>query len=222
MRKLNTFIIGFILFQVFSHTAYAQQNAPFYNEIQAFKKQDSINPPAKGAILFVGSSSFRGWTNVQEYFPEHKIINRGFGGSSLPHVIQYASDIIFPYQPRQVLIYCGENDFTSAEVTAEIVYERFIELFGLIRDKLPATQIDFVSLKPSPSRVKYIPEMIRANGMIRAFIKKQSRSAYIDVYSKMLLPDGSPMPEIFKADKLHMNEKGYAIWQKAIKPYLKK
>lgn len=222
MRKLNALILGFILVQVFSHTSIAQQKAPFYNEIEAFKKLDSINPPDAGAILFVGSSSFRGWTNVQEYFPEFKIINRGFGGSSLPHVIQYAPDIIFPYKPRQILIYCGENDFTSAEVSAEIVYERFIELFGLIRNKLPKTQIDFVSLKPSPSRVKYIPEMIRANSMIRSFIKKQRRSAYIDVYSRMLLADGSPMPDIFKADKLHMNEKGYAIWQKAIRPYLKK
>ena len=221
MKQFSRFII-LLLLQLCNQNSYAQQAAPFYQEIQAFKKQDSINPPAKGAILFIGSSSFRGWTNVQEYFPEHIIINRGFGGSSLPHVIQYAADIIFPYQPRQVLIYCGENDFTSAGVTAEIVYERFMELFGLIRDKLPKTQIDFVSLKPSPSRVKYIPEMIRANGMIRGFIKKQSRSAYIDVYSKMLLPDGSVMPDIFKSDKLHMNEKGYAIWQKAIKPYLKK
>lgn len=222
MRKVNALILGFILVQVFNHTSIAQQKAPFYNEIEAFKKLDSINPPAAGAILFVGSSSFRGWTNVQEYFPEFKIINRGFGGSSLPHVIQYAPDIIFPYKPRQILIYCGENDFTYAEVSAEIVYERFIELFGLIRNKLPKTQIDFVSLKPSPSRVKYIPEMIRANSMIRSFIKKQRRSAYIDVYSRMLLADGSPMPDIFKADKLHMNEKGYAIWQKAIRPYLKK
>ena len=63
-----------------------------------------------------------------------------------------------------------------------------------------------------------LPELMQN----RKFIKKHSRSGYVDVYSKMLLADGSPMPDIFKADKLHMNEKGYAIWQKAIKPYLKK
>jgi lysophospholipase L1-like esterase len=30
------------------------------------------------------------------------------------------------------------------------------------------------------------------------------------------------MDEIFIADKLHMNAKGYAIWQKLIEPFLLK
>ena len=45
---------------------------------------------------------------------------------------------------------------------------------------------------------------------------------FIDVYHKMLKPDGTPMDNIFLEDKLHMNAKGYAIWQKAIEPYLLK
>jgi len=72
----------------------------FQNEIQAFKKQDSISPPPKNAILFTGSSSFRKWTDVQSYFPAYTIINRGFGGSVLPDVIRYANDIIIPYHPK--------------------------------------------------------------------------------------------------------------------------
>jgi len=36
----------------------------------------------------------------------------------------------------------------------------------------------------------------------------------------MLGADGKPMPDIFIGDKLHMNAKGYAIWQKIIEPYL--
>jgi len=159
---------------------------------------------------------------VQDDFPGYTIINRGFGGSSLPHVIRYAPDIIYPYKPSQVVIYCGENDFTAPGVTAETVFERFTTLFGMIRNELPKTHILYVSLKPSPSRLKYMPEMLKANDMIRTYIKKRSRSGYVDVYSKMLLADGSPMPDIFTGDNLHMNEKGYAIWQKAIKPYLKK
>ena len=80
--------------------------APFYNDIQQFKKQDSIHFPGKQQILFVGSSSFTKWTDIQDYFPSYPIINRGFGGSSLPDVIHYADDIIFPYQPKQIIIYC--------------------------------------------------------------------------------------------------------------------
>jgi len=200
----------------------AQQTPPFYNEIEAFKKADSVNPPPKNGILFVGSSSFRGWTNIQSYFPGYKIINRGFGGSSLPDVIRYASDIIIPYQPKQVVIYCGENDFTADGVTAEIVSDRFITLFKMIRTGLPRAHVLFVSLKPSPSRLKYMPEMVKANELIKNYLSDQRKTGYVDVYSKMLLADGSPMTNIFKADKLHMTEAGYKIWQKEIKPYLRK
>ncbi len=212
----------FVCFLCLSFTVSAQQSPPFFNEIEAFKKQDSVNPPPKNAIVFVGSSSFRMWSNVQDYFPGYTIINRGFGGSSLPDAIRYASDIIIPYNPRQVVIYSGENDFTADGVNAEIVYNRFTTLFEIIRKDLPKTHVLYVSIKPSPSRLKYMPEMVKANAMIKKYLKNNRRADYVDVYSKMLLTDGTPMPDIFKADKLHMNEAGYAIWQKAIKSRLKK
>lgn len=222
MKQIRIFFVCFLFLQCLNTGGFAQQKAPFSNEIETFKKQDLLNPPPKSAILFVGSSSFKLWPNVQSYFPEYKIINRGFGGSSLPDVIRYAQDIIIPYKPKQVVIYCGENDFMADGVTGEIVFDRFTTLFKIIRGNLPKAHILFISIKPSPSRLKYLPEMVKANAMIKSYLENHRRTDYVDVYSKMLLADGTPMPEIFKSDKLHMNEAGYAIWQKAIKPYLKK
>ncbi|MHB1178339.1 MAG: GDSL-type esterase/lipase family protein [Daejeonella sp.] len=222
MKVLCRFITAIVILQFVCFEGLAQQNPPFYNEIEAFKTEDRLNPPPKGEIVFVGSSSFRGWNNVQSYFPGYTIINRGFGGSRLPDAIRYARDIITPYQPKQVVIYCGENDFTADGVTAEIVFDRFTTLFEIIRHDLPKTHILFVSFKPSPSRLKYMPEMVKANELIKRYLKNYRRTGYVDVYSKMLLEAGTPMPDIFKADKLHMTEAGYRIWQKAIEPYLKK
>lgn len=222
MKHIKGFLICLLFLQGLCLTTVAQQASPFLNEIEAFKKEDSVNPPPKNAILFVGSSSFKLWTNVQSYFPGYKIINRGFGGSSLPDAIRYAPEIIIPYQPKQVVIYCGENDFTADGVTAEIVYDRFTTLFEIIRASLPKTHVLFVSFKPSPSRLKFLPEMVKANAMIKNYLKGYRKTNYVDVYSRMLLADGTPMPDIFKTDKLHMTEAGYVIWQKAIKPYLKR
>lgn len=199
------------------------QEAPFQDEIRAFMKQDSLKRPPQHAILFVGSSSFRKWTDVQEAFPGHQIINRGFGGSTLPDVIRYADKIIYPYQPKQVVIYCGENDVASNDsVSARMVYDRFRILFYLVRDHLPAVPIVFISLKPSPSRVHLLPTMREANQYIRSFLQTQPATAFVDVYSLMLNPDGSVMKDIFIEDDLHMNAKGYQLWQKAIKPFLLK
>src|SRR5690606_28856676 len=80
------------------------QNRPFWKDIQKFKAADSVEMPPKNAIVFVGSSSFTRWYDVQKDFPGHTIINRGFGGSSLPHLIEYADRIIIPYRPKQVVV----------------------------------------------------------------------------------------------------------------------
>ena len=196
---------------------------PFANEINAFKKQDSISFPSKNAILFIGSSSFTKWTDVQKYFPDYTIINRGFGGSSLPDVIRYEKVIIFPYKPKQIVIYCGENDLAFSDtVTVQTVFERFKTLFSDIRNKWPKIPVAFVSIKPSPSRWHLKSKIEEANNLISQFSKKNKKTSFIDVYHKMLGPDGTPLKDIFLSDNLHMNAKGYAIWQKEIQPYLLK
>src|SRR5450432_3914149 len=132
---MTTKIRLFLLLSLACTALHAQP--PFYSDIARFKKQDSMHFPPKHAILFVGSSSFTKWTDVQDYFPGYTIINRGFGGSTLPDVIRYADDVIFPYQPKQIVIYCGENDLASSDtVSAQTVVERVKTLFGVIRKKL--------------------------------------------------------------------------------------
>lgn len=203
---------------------HAQQTKPAYwEEIQAFKKQDSAKMPAKGQILFVGSSSFRMWTDVQDYFPGYPIINRGFGGSTLADVIRYADDVIFAYDPKQIVIYCGENDFASSDtITVDMVVARFKTLFSMIRQHYKKVPVAYVSMKPSPSRTKLLPKYLEANLSIKNFLKKKRKTVFIDVYHPMLDANGQPLPDIFKEDNLHMNAKGYAIWQKLIEPVLLK
>jgi lysophospholipase L1-like esterase len=200
-----------------------KQPPPFWNEIAEFKHQDSVQRPPSGAILFVGSSSFRKWTNVQTYFPGYSIINRGFGGSTLPDVIRYAGDIIIPYHPKQIVIYCGDNDLASSDsVTATMVFNRFVRLYDLIRSRLKEVDIVYISIKPSPGRQRLMPRMEETNDMIRDFMAKYSHAAFVDVYHPMLTPGGQPIDSFFLADKLQMNEKGYRTWQQILLPYLDK
>jgi lysophospholipase L1-like esterase len=199
----------------------AQTTPAFWQEIRSFKKKDSAQAAPSNAILFVGSSSFAMWKDVNNYFPGYTIINRGFGGSTLPDVIRYTYDIILPYQPKQVVIYCGENDLATADsVSAVEVFNRFKTLFGMIRTNLPITPIAFISIKPSPSRASIQGKMKEANKFIKNYISSQANTAFIDIYDLMLDDKGQMREELYIGDRLHMNAKGYAIWQKAIAPYL--
>ena len=220
MKKLSVIIL--LLFIACLLKA-QETKPPFYDDIQKFKKEDSVAIPATSQILFIGSSSFTNWKDVQDYFPKHKIINRAFGASTLKDVIYWADEVIFKYQPKQIVIYCGENDlaYDSTLYPAQVA-ERFYQLFDLIRSKLKKVPVIYISLKPSPSRKILMDKYNVANVMIKDFLKKRKKTNFIDAYHAMLNADGTQMEEIFMEDKLHMNAKGYAIWQKLIEPYLKK
>lgn len=217
MKAVKGLLIGLL---VFTFHAQAQQPA-FWSEIAAFKKQDSLKFPQKYSILLVGSSSFRKWTEVAESFPGYNLINRGFGGSNFVDVIRYAYDIILPYQPKQILIYCGDNDLAQNASVTEVV-KRFKTLYQVIRINLPNAVVDFVSIKPSPSRQHLLSKMKEVNSQIAAYLKKEKNGGFINIYSPMLDEKGKPKEELFVEDRLHMNEKGYAIWRKVILPYLLK
>jgi len=220
MKRPKHFLI-ILLFLSFLQGFTQSVEYPFANEIHAFKTSDSINPPPQDAILFYGSSSFTMWADVRNYFPEFTIINRGFGGSCLTDLIRYENDIVFSYHPKQVVIYCGENDFAASDtITSDMVNSRFVQLFDLIRNKMPGVKITYVSIKPSPSRWQLKDKFIASNKFIRQFLKKQPNAGYVDVWNKMLDKKGQPLPGIFLDDQLHMKPAGYAIWQKAIKPQL--
>ena len=220
MKKIKIVLIVLL----WAGILFAQDQKPaFWDDIQAFKKQDSVSFPSKNAILFIGSSSFTMWKDVQQYFPSYRIINRGFGGSSLPDVIRYANDIILPYQPKQIVIYCGENDVAASDtVTGKLVFNRFKQLFTIIRNRYPKVKLTYVSMKPSPSRQLLLSKMINGNELIKKYLSSKKRTSYVDVYLEMIDDEGKPRPDLFLDDNLHMNKTGYVIWQKLIEPHLLK
>ena len=219
MKKIFAILLVF-----FSVNLFAQNTKPpFWSDIQQFRKLDSVQLPPSNAILFVGSSSFTRWTDVQNYFPGYTIINRGFGGSTLVDVLRYEEDVIFKYNPKQILIYCGENDFASSDtVTATTVFDRFKNLFTEIRAVYPEVPVAYISMKPSPSRWNLREKFMTANNLIENYLKKQKNTQFVNVWKPMLASNGKPKKELFVEDNLHMNAEGYAIWQKLIAPALVK
>jgi lysophospholipase L1-like esterase len=198
------------------------QAQPFKQEILQFQKSDSIVMPPKGQIVFAGSSSFTKWKDVAMYFPGYPIINRGFGGATLVDLIYYVDETIIKYQPSRVFIYCGENDMADVDtVSPATVLQRFKTLHTILLKKLPrSTKIVFVSFKPSVARWHLESKFIEANKLIETYIAKQKNIQYLDVHTAMLDENKEVLKDIFIADKLHMNPKGYLIWQKQFAPYL--
>jgi lysophospholipase L1-like esterase len=222
---MKKYLFVFVLFLgILTATAQTTSTIPFQAEIDVFIKKDSIAMPAANSILFVGSSSFNYWKDISNYFPGYPIINRGFGGSSLTDIIHFNQETILKYKPKQIYIYCGENDIAASDtITPAIVFERFKTLYTIIRTHLGnKVPIMYVSIKPSVARWSMEEKFVASNSLIRNFINKQKQTQFLDVHSAMLDTNGMVFKDIFIGDKLHMNAKGYAIWQKIIAPTLVK
>ncbi|WP_379962942.1 GDSL-type esterase/lipase family protein [Epilithonimonas sp. UC225_85] len=211
------FFFGLIL----NSLLFFAQEKPYWKEIQEFKKIDQTNGIPKKPILLVGSSSFTKWTDVSNYFPGKTIVNRAFGGSRLLDLNNYTDELLDPYKPKQIIIYCGENDVAMDNPTAAEVFERFKTFFGKIRAKYPKVPVAYVSIKYSPSREKFWPIVTQVNTMIESYLKTQKRTDYIDITKVMNDADGKVRTDIFLGDMLHMKPEGYQLWAKVMAPYLK-
>ncbi|MDF3078444.1 MAG: family lipase [Sphingobacteriaceae bacterium] len=202
-------------------TSFAQTQHRYWDDIQTIKKFDKLYSPPANPILFVGSSSIRKWDYVQRAFGEYDVMNRGIGGAITDDITFYLNDIVFPYKPRQIVLFVGENDVPSAS-TPDSILAKTKRLFSAIRTKLPGIPIVYISIKPSPSRDKFMDKAKETNKLIRQYLSTDKNTVFVDVYSLMLTPEGKSRPELFGSDMLHMNKAGYAIWEKAVRPYLLK
>lgn len=194
------------------------QESRWEKAIQAFEQQDAEDPPPKGEIVFLGSSSIRMW-KTSEDFPEFKIINRGFGGSQTADSVEFAPRIAVPYEPRLVVLYAGDNDIAAGKSPGQ-VFEDTKAFFKVIHDALARTRIAYVAIKPSIMRWEMVERMRAANALIRAHTETEPLVQFVDIDTLMIGDNGKPREELFLQDGLHLSRKGYDLWNSIVRPYL--
>ncbi|MFI5171376.1 MAG: GDSL-type esterase/lipase family protein [Chitinophagales bacterium] len=210
----------FLVFKMHGSATAQIADNNFDAEINYYKQADSSAELPAAPVLFIGSSSIKNWIGFDTCFKDIPVLNRGFGGSTLTDQIFYAEDIILKHQPQQIVMYCGENDFAQDSVSASTVFIRFYDLYQLIRNKFPEVPIVFISIKPSPSKINMLSSIREFNLLVGEFITHEQNIVYADVYSKMLNSDGKPDASLFYDDMLHMNEKGYHVWNEVVRPLI--
>ena len=186
--------------------------------IHEFEEWDSRNSPPQNAVLFVGSSSIRGW-RTHEFFPKLTVINRGFGGSYLSEVNHFFPRIVQPYHPRVIVVYAGDNDIAD-DKSPEQVADDYREFVRLVRAQWPDTPAIYISIKPSLARWDKWPSMKRANKLIEELTRNDARLFYADTAASTLGDDGKPRGELLVEDGLHLNRKGYQVWSDVVAPLI--
>ena len=188
--------------------------------IAAFEKKDADSPPPSNGILFIGSSSIRGWKTLEKDFPDLPVFNRGFGGSQITDSLHFADRIVLPYRPRQIVMFAGSNDVNAGKEPRQVLAD-FIAFCAKVHKDLPDTQISWIAITPCFKRWSQFESVKEANELVTEFCRSDKRLDYINTFDHMLAKDGKPRADIFVADGLHLNAKGYEVWTRIVRPFLK-
>jgi lysophospholipase L1-like esterase len=193
--------------------------ARWEKEVAAYEAADKENPPPRGGILFIGSSTIRRWGTLAEDFPGHKVINRGFGGSEIVDSTHFADRLIFPHEPRQIFLRAGGNDIHAGRLPEEVAAD-FAEFVRVVRERLPKAEIVYIGVSPAPARWGEGDKYRDLNRRIRKMALRMPRVSYVDTYDVSLGPDGKARPELFVKDRLHFSPEGYKLLAERVRPFL--
>ena len=219
---LRPLAVSFVLSCLPSASLFAKEASERFTKwetaIAAFEANDERSPQPENAILFVGSSSIRMW-DLPKSFPGEKTINRGFGGSEIADSTHFAARLVFPYKPRQIILYAGDNDIANGK-TAKEVAKDFEAFVATVREVMPKVPIAYIAIKPSIARWNLWPTIQAANSAIESRCGSDPSLTFIDIAPVMLGEDGKPLADLFLKDGLHLNARGYALWNDEVRKVL--
>ena len=171
---------------------------------------------AQPELVFYGSSSIRMWRDMSKDFGEYHPINLGFGGSTMAACVWYFDRIMAGLQPKGMVLYAGDNDLGDGRHPEE-VFIFFKQLMASIRQKFGNIPVAYISIKPSIRRFNIIDQIKFTNKIICEEIERMDDATFfVNIYDKMLDENKYPRRDLFEAEGLHINDKGYALWKAII------
>ncbi len=200
------------LYRPFSLTKEFMESSDYQSQIQQFKSTEI--PPS--SVVLLGNSI------VRQYKSELKtpIIKLAINGDILDG-LTWREEVLRGKKTSHLIISMGVNDIIHGYGYELEKLSSFIDAF---RKSNPTTEIAIFSIGPenlergmftSPERIQQ--EIVEANREIQDYCTAE-RITYLNSYE--LLGDNGKLISEFSTDGLHLNDKGYEIWDKLISDFM--
>jgi hypothetical protein len=191
------------------------------DDIQQLEQLDRTHNYPAESILFVGSSSIRLWSTIEQDMAPYPVIQRGYGGAKFSDVAWYAERLIYPHRFRALILFVA-NDIAGSprDKSPKEVASLFSRVVKTVRARYPDTPVFYIEVTPTPSRWPVWPQASRANRLIRRLCGSEPHLHFIATSDHFLDNNGLPRAELFRDDRLHLNRDGYRLWSRIIKASL--
>jgi lysophospholipase L1-like esterase len=177
-------------------------------------------------VVFIGDSITQGWENEgrpvwQRHFAPLPALALGFGGDRTENVLwRLQQGEVDGIAPKVAVLMIGTNN--SGARTPESTAAGVKHLLAELRQRLPSTQVLMLAIFPRGEKpddhLRGVND--RVNQLI-AGLADGRQVHFLDINAALLNFDGSLSKDVMP-DLLHLSEKGYAIWQRAMAPTLDK
>ena len=189
-----------------THTDFAKKHYP--EKIAEFKK----NPLEKNDVVFLGNSITEKAGDWAKRVNNPKVKNRGIAGDTTDGVIARLGEITYS-QPKQVFILIGINDLFRDDMSSEMVFNNIIKIVNKINQASPNTKIYVHTILPTTTE-KIREKIQQTNALL---INSQSKQPYeLVLLHDEFANEQDLMNMDLSDDGVHLNEKGYKIWEKIV------
>ncbi len=195
--------------------------APTPETLTAMHKQAKAE--GKTRVVIAGSSSIDYWSTAYEDFASYEIVNTGIAGTTVTQWLTWYKQLITRYQPDAVILYVGANDIKDGDnISGETNAANTKRLLRLLKKSIKKVPIYYVSIYPCWYRPHAWDDIKVSNELIRAYCGTKKYLNFIDLTQALTNEDGTPKKDLFAADLLHLNARGYKIWKKLVANVVKK
>lgn len=186
-------------------------------------EKDKTSPPPREGILFIGSSIFRLWTQLEEQMAPLPVFNRAFGGSVTRDLLDRMDQIVIPYKPRIIVYYCGSNDVNAGE-SADAIIGRTKQFLKIVNEKLPDTFVYYTAIQKAPDKRSRWNVVDAVNREMEHYSHQANQLGYIDLNPVLFDRQGNLREDLFLPDQLHFRPEStaYAEFAQVVKPILTK
>lgn len=174
---------------------------------------NAVLPPRP--IVVYGSSTVRLWPDPVG-LGRADVVPVGFGGATLHDCIEFHDLLVRPLAPRLLVVAAGTNDIEKRNAGPEEILALVEKLIATARRQRPALPVAVLTLKPAPFHGERMPVIRAANALLAERLPALNGVTLIDIYAAFVNATDQADPRFYAEDMRHLNDAGYAAWNRTI------